>query len=332
MNCGSIIGLGAVIALSAYGQTQAAAAKASGGTVKKLTLPRAPDGKPDLDGVWSFAVLTPLERPAEFAGKATLTDQEAAAFAKKTIAALNKDDRSGSARADLNRAYNDAWWDYGTRASNQTSLIVDPADGKLPPLTPEGEKMVAERRQLMARSPEGPEDRPLWERCIMGMNSGPPMLPSTYNNNVQIFQTRNTVGLLNEMIHNSRIVPLDGRPHGTVRQWAGDSRGHWDDDILVVDSVDFTNNGTGTFGLRGHTDENLHLVERFTLKDANTLLYQFTVSDPTVWTRPWTAIVPMTRGEGAIYEYACHEGNYAMEDILSGARAEEKAAAAQSNK
>lgn len=314
--------LAAVSMFPAAGQTPVAVAKATG----KSSPARTGDAHPDLQGVWSFALLTPLERPNDLAGKAVLTDQEAKDYARKRIERENKDNRSGGGSADVSRAYNDAWWDFGTRASNQTSLIVDPSDGKLPALTPNGERRLAAYTAKMARIPEGPEDRPLWERCILGFNSGPPMLPSAYNNNVQIFQTQDTVALLNEMVHNARIVPVDGRPHGATRQWLGDSRGHWEGGTLVIETVNFTNNGTGTAGLRIPLDENLRLVERFTRKDANTLVYQFTVDDPTVFTKPWTAVIPMTKSEGPIYEYACHEGNYGMFGILTGARADEKAA------
>lgn len=290
---------------------------------KSWTPPRTPDGRPDLQGVWSFANLTPLERPAEFAGKAVLTDEEAAAYAKRIRESRNMDRRDGGAEADVSRAYNDSWWDFGTHASNQTSLIIDPPDGKLPPLTEVGKKRAAARQAALNRPAEGPEDRSLGERCILGFNSGPPMLPSAYNNNVQIFQSRDTVFLLTEMIHSARIVWLDGRPHGAIRQWAGDSRGHWEGDTLVVDTVNFTNDGT-TF--RIPVDENFHLIERFTLRGPNTLVYEFTIDDPTVQTRPWTASVAMMRNDEPIYEYACHEGNYGMFGILGGARAQEKAA------
>ena len=168
------------------------------------------------------------------------------------------------------------------------------------------------------------------DRCILGFNSGPPMVPSAYNNNFQMFQTRDYVVILNEMVHSARIVPLDGRPRGTLRQWAGDSRARWEGNTLVVDTTNFLAEGTAhpasTGGKLDSIDENLHLVERFTRVDADTLLYQFTVDDPTVWARPWTAEVPMTRTDDLMYEYACHEGNYAMEGILAGARADEKAA------
>jgi hypothetical protein len=298
---------------------------------KTGTSAKTPDGQPDLQGVWSFATLTPLERPAELAGKATLTKEEAAEYAKRRIERDNRDSRAGGNLADVSRAYNESWYDFGTTASNQTSLIVDPPDGKLPAMTAEGQKRAAARAAVMARVAEGPEDRPLWERCILGFNSGPPMMPSGYNNNVQILQTKNTVAILNEMVHSARIVPIDGRPHGTTRQWLGDSRGHWEGNTLVVDTINFTDNGTGTIGLRVATDENYHLVERFTRRDDNTLTYEFTMTDPTIWTKPWTVSVPMTKSKQAMYEYACHEGNYGMMGILSGARADEKAAADSKN-
>src|SRR5579871_1181723 len=308
-----------LIAAPIFGQ---ATAKADGPSkTKNSAVPRTPDGKPDLQGVWSFAMVTPLERPAEFAGKANLTPKEAAEYAKRFNERRNADRRDGGAEADVSRAYNDAWYDFGSGASLQTSLIIDPPDGKLPPLTDEGKKRAAARGAVLSRPPQGPEDRSLGERCILGFNSGPPMLPSAYNNNVQIFQTKDTVVLLNEMIHNARIVPLDGRPHSPVRQWVGDSRGHWEGDTLVVDTINFTDNGT-TF--RIPVDENFHLIERFTRRDANTLVYEFTADDPTVQTRPWTASVPMTKSKEPIYEYACHEGNYGMVGMLAGARAEEK--------
>ena len=284
--------------------------------------PRTADGHPDIQGVWSFANLTPLERPAEFAGKAVLTDEEAAAYAKRLREGRNMDRRDGGGDADVARAYNDLFWDFGNRASNQTSLIIDPPDGKLPPLTELGKKRGAARRAAQTRPARGPEDRNLGERCILGFNSGPPMLPSAYNNNVQIFQSRDSVLIMNEMVHETRVVWLDGRPHGSVRQWMGDSRGRWEGNTLVVDTINFRDEGTS---FRIPVDENFHLVERFTRRDANTLIYEFTVDDPTVQTRPWTASVPMTRSDEPIYEYACHEGNYGMMDILKGARAEDAA-------
>jgi hypothetical protein len=324
---GSVTATAILLTVPAFAQSQSVLAKPAAAKITKTSaLPRTPDGKPDFQGVWSFANLTPLERPAEFAGKAYLTDQEAAEFAKKAIERGNKDNRDGKdTDRDVGLAYNDFWWDFGKHASNQTSLIVDPPDGKLPALTPAGQKIAAERRDARNRPARGPEDRSVGERCILGFNSGPPMMPSAYNNNVQIFQTPTTVALLNEMVHNARIIPTDGRAHGTVRQWTGDSVGHWEGNTLVIDTTNFTANGTGA---RTPTDLNYHLIEKFTLRDPDTLVYEFTVDDPTTQTKPWTATVPMSRSQDAIYEYACHEGNYGMEGILAGARAQEKEEAA----
>ncbi|HYL38971.1 MAG TPA: hypothetical protein VEV17_23850 [Bryobacteraceae bacterium] len=336
MNLGAVISQSALAAvvtvaalsLTAWGQgTAPSPAKSQPGAVA-----HARDGHPDLQGIWSFATLTPLERPAALAGKTHLTDQEAAEFAKRAIQSRNFDRRDGGAEADVSRAYNDLFYDFGKSATNQTSLIIDPQDGKLPPLTAAGEVRAKERAAKLARVPEGPEDRPLWERCILGFNSGPPIMPSGYNNNLQILQPPGYAVIFTEMVHSARVVPLDGRPHGNTRQLMGDSRGHWEGNTLVVDTINFTNQGTGTIGLRVAMDENFHLVERFTLRDPNTLIYEFTVDDPSVWTKPWTASVPMTKTEEPIYEYACHEGNYGMEDILAGARAQEKAAAEAAKK
>lgn len=285
--------------------------------------PRTAWGAPDLQGVWNYATITPLERPAELAGKQVLTDREAAEFEKQTLERRNPDRRDGGAAADVGRAYNQFWWDYGNKVvgTKRTSLIVDPPDGKIPPLTEEGRKRVEARAAMLRRPPEGPEDRNLWERCILG-TAGPPVVPGPYNNNFQIFQTREYVIILNEMIHDARIIPLDGRPHlpSNIRQWMGDSRGRWEGKTLVVDTTNFT----GKTNFRG-SGEGLHLTERFTRMDGGTLLYEFTVDDPSAFTRPWTAALPMTRSDELIYEYACHESNYGMFNMLSAARAGEKA-------
>ena len=203
---------------------------------------------------------------------------------------------------------------------------MDPPDGKLPPFTPEGEKTQAALTEARKRN-AGPEDRYLAERCIVGFNAGPPMLSSAYNNLVQLFQSPGYVLILNEMVHSWRIVPTDARPHGTLRQWSGDSRGRWEGDTLVIDTINFRDDGIGVLSqkLQG-TDKNLHVVERFRRVDGETLLYEFTVDDPTVWTKPWSGSMPMTKTAERIFEYACHEGNYGMRGILAGARAEEKAA------
>jgi hypothetical protein len=288
-------------------------------------VPRTPDGQPDLQGIWTNATITPFERPADLTGKAFFTEQEAREYEKRTLTATNKDRRDGSAEADVGRAYNDAWWDIGTKVvpTRRTSMVIDPPDGRVPELTPEAQQRDAARMEVARRPPAGPEDRGLSERCILWPTAGPPMLPSAYNNNYRIVQAPGYVAILVEMIHDVRIIPLDGRPHlpPSVRQWMGDSRGHWEGDTLVVDTTNFTDKTH----FRG-ADRNLHLIERFTRTGAETIVYQFTVDDPTAFTRTWTGEAPLTRTVGPIYEYACHEGNYSMTNILSAARAEEKAA------
>ena len=296
-------------------------------------MPRTAWGDPDLQGVWDFRTLTPLERPDGLSDQQVFASEEAAAeFAAQTAHALDADRRDGADQSfgfgsDIERAYNNFWMDYGNNLTEdrRTSLIVDPADGKIP-WTPAGrERPGTFDEAFSGMVTAGPEDRALSERCILGFNSGPPMVPSAYNNNVQLFQTPDTVVIFNEMVHNARIVPLDGRPHvpQTLRQWVGDSRARWEGDTLVVETTNFLRethfNGSSA---------NLHLVERFTRLGDDTLLYEFTASDPTTYTRAWTAQIPMRRSDSQLYEYACHEGNYGMFNLLAGARAEERAAAA----
>jgi len=283
----------------------------------KPKIARAPDGHPDLQGTWDFAQLTPFERPSAFAGKSSITDEEAEEFAQQRIETGNKDNRGGGAAADVERAYNDFWWDFGKRIAKQTSLVVDPPDGRVPPLTPEAQKRAADRRGKY----DNPEERPLAERCVLGFNSGPPMIPSAYNNNMQLVQTHDHVVVLNEMIHSARIIPLDGRPHAPagIRSLTGDSVGHWEGDTLVVDTTNFSQEA----GFRGASTR-MHLVERFTRLDKDTLRYEFTVDDPATWTAKWSASIPMTRTDELIYEYACHESNYGLEGVLKGARFEDQ--------
>ena len=284
---------------------------------KSPKVPRTPDGHADLQGTWDFAQLTPFERPGNFAGKQSLTDDEAEEFAQQRIETGNKDKRDGGAAADVERAYNDFWWDFGKRVAKQTSLVVDPPDGRVPATTPEAQARAAARRGKY----DNPEERPLAERCIVGFNSGPPMVPSAYNNNVQIVQTRDSVMILNEMIHSARLVALNGRPHPptSIRSLTGDSIGHWDGDTLVVDTTNFLQDA----GFRGAT-ANMHLVEKFTRVDKDTLRYEFTVDDPATWTGKWSASIPMTKTDELIYEYACHESNYGLEGVLKGARYEDQ--------
>jgi hypothetical protein len=286
--------------------------------------PRTADGQPDLEGIWTNATLTPLERPRELGDKAFFTEQEAAAYEKRLLVEGDRDRRDGGAQVDVGRAYNEAWFDRGTKVvvSRRTSLIVDPPDGRVPALKPEAQaKQNARNEYRRLHENDGPEYQTLPVRCILWGTAGPPMLPGPYNNYYQIFETPNYVSIAIEMIHEVRIIPLDGRPHldKSIRQWMGDSRGHWEGETLVVDTTNFT----GKTNFRG-SDENLHLVERFTRVDAHTIRYEFTVDDPTAFTRPWTAEVPMTTAPGPLYEYACHEGNYSMTNILAGARAEER--------
>jgi hypothetical protein len=279
-----------------------------------------PDGHPDLQGLWDFAQLTPFERPGAFAGKSSLSNDEAEEFAQNRIESTNKDRRDGGAAADVERAYNDFWWDFGTRISKQPSLVVDPPDGRVPPLTAAAQQAAAERKALY----DNPEERPFAERCILGFNSGPPMAPSAYNNNVQIVQTKNQLVIVNEMIHSARIVDLSGRAHrpAGVKFLTGDSIGRWDGDTLIVDTTNFAK--ARTFR---NASANMHLIERFTRVDAKTLRYDFTIDDPDTWTKPWTASIPMTLSDGIMYEYACHEGNYALSGVLQGARYQDAQAA-----
>jgi hypothetical protein len=296
----------------------------SQGRTHVATSPRTPDGQPDLQGVWTFATVTPLQRPDALAGKTFLTEQEAADFEKRLVEQQDVDRRDPSSlgtAADVGRAYNQFWYDRGTKVigTRRTSLIVDPPDGKIPALTPEGQQRVTRNAR---RGTDDPENRSLWERCIT--HSSVPRLSTGYNNNLQIFQSPGYVIIVYEMIHETRIIPLDGRPHldQKFRLWLGDSRGRWEGNRLVVDTTNFSDKTS----FQG-SSANMHLVERFTRVDANTLNYEFTVEDPTTWTRPWTAALPMPKIDEQMYEYACHEGNYGLAGQLRGARVEERDAA-----
>jgi hypothetical protein len=311
------IGLVTVVAVSTAGQSQKPAALKTHPAAGKAAIERTADGRPDLQGTWDFAQLTPFERPDAFKDKDAITEEEAEEFAQRRIETTNKDRRDGGAAADLERAYNDFWWDFGTRVAKQVSLVVDPPDGRVPDLTPEARARATNGRGKF----ENPEERPLAERCILGFNSGPPMVPSAYNNNVQIVQTRDRLVIVNEMIHSARIVDLTRPAHhpSTVRFLTGDSIGHWDGDTLVVDTTNFLKEGAFRNATR-----NMHLVERFTRADRDTLRYDFTVEDPATWTKPWSASIPMVRTDEQMFEYACHEGNYALEGVMKGARHQEK--------
>ena len=293
---------------------------------------RNPDGRPDLTGYWTNDSFTPLERSPELGDKEFFTAGEAAAYFKQRLDRLN-----GQAKEDIH--YDDALWQaetYAKQPNLRTSIVFDPRNGRLPPLTAAAERRDAERRQLARR--RGPADsaqsRTLGERCISWGNVGPPMLPPTYNANFQILQTSEAVIMRHEMMHDTRIMYLDGRPHvgAGVRLLAGDSRAHWEGDTLVVDTSNFTNE-TNFRGSPQTTRQDifasnaLHVVERLTPVDANTITYRFTVEDPKTWTRPWSGETTFRRWQGPIYEYACHEGNYGLANILRAARVAEQRAA-----
>ena len=296
--------------------------------------PRASDGHPLLEGIWNSASLTPLQRPAGLGTKEFYTEAEAAAYEKKRVADLNRDRRDGPAEVDVNRSYNELFYDRGTKLApnRRTSLIVDPPDGRIPAMTPAAQaRLKADEAYFAAHPADGPEDRPLPDRCLMFSQSGPPMIPGNYNNNYQILQTRDSLVILAEMGNQVRLIPLDARPSLPVgiQEWEGESRGHWEGDTLVVETSNFRFNERSRFGVQydsGLTDENLHVTERFTRTGPDAITYRATVTDPTVYTRPWTFEVVMQRAEGPLYEYACHEGNYGLEDELKGARAQEKVA------
>jgi hypothetical protein len=319
------------VAALTLGAAPLAAQSSAPAKAKTSKVPRTPWGKPDLGGTWDFRTVTPLERPVELGEKAFLTEKEAAEFEQNAVAARNADNNRGKEQRrvvngtaeteDVALAYNDFWWDRGTKVieGRRTSLIVDPPNGRLPEMTPEGKARVEEEDMRRERPAWGPEDRSVGERCILGFNSGPPMTPAAYNMNVQIFQTENTVALLNEMVHNARIVPVDGREPAKVPQWVGTSKGRWEGDTFVVETSGFYQ----TTSLRG-SSPNLKLTEKFTRVDEDTLVYEYTVNDPKTWTKPYTVQIPMVKADGVIYEYACHEGNYGMTSLLSGARFIEK--------
>ena len=308
-------------------QAPGAAAK-SESTAKPWKVPRTPDGQPDLQGFWTNTTYVPLERPKNVT-KEFYTKEEVAENIKRAAATENEQTEPGTV-ADVHYDFTQFGLDrsQGPLALNlRTSLIVDPPDGRIPPMTAEGLKRAAERAEARKRagSPlDAAQNQPLSVRCIIMDRIGPPMLAGAYNNNYQIVQVPGYVMILVEMIHDVRIIPLDGRPQlpANVRQWTGSYRGRWEGDTLVVESTNF--NGKNPF--QG-SSENLHLIERFTRVDENTIRYQFTVDDPSTWTRPWSAEVPWAKTIGPLFEHACHEGNYGLPNILAGARAEEKRAA-----
>jgi len=284
---------------------------------------KTPWGDPDLQGTWSNQTLTPLERPAQFRDKPALTEAEAAAYEKQLVDAGNVDNRTPGTVQDVNLAYNQVWWDRGNTivADRRTSLIVDPPDGRIPPLTPAARTRREEDRKASDNEKFAASwlDFDVYSRCII--RSALPRLSTGYNNNYEIVQAPGMVAILQEQMHETRLIPIGGSTHlpSNVRQWLGDSRGRWEGNTLVVETTNFTDEGRGsTFQ---YATKNMTLVERFTRISDRAIDYQFTVSDPDTWTRPWTAKLPWNRIDGLIYEYACHEGNLGLEHMLSAARA-----------
>ena len=302
------------------------------------TAPRTAWGAPDLQGVYDFGTATPLQRPAELAGRAEFTPEEAAVQEQ-----INASQFAEGVNTDnlVPPNYNNFWFDNGSGIlpTRQSSLIVDPPDGRLPAFTPQEERKAAAERAAGGRPArmhfggagvDGPEDRGLGERCLLGFNSGPPVMPSAYNNYLQVFQTPDHVVIFTEMVHEARIVPLDGRAplSRRVPQWLGDGRGRWDGDTLVIETVNFRSDRGFSIGPRSFgPSERMLLTERLTRVDRDTLLYEYTYDDGEVFTRTFSVSIPLRRTASAVFEYACHEGNYGLMNILEGARAEEAAAA-----
>ena len=321
----------AVTAVGAGGVVPAAAQSAA---------PRTAWGKPDLQGIWDFRTITPLQRPEDLADRTFLTEDEAASREQEVV---NRNQRLLDApprrtvRSQDVGAYNNFWMDRGTTVvtTRRTSLIIDPPNGRLPPMTDAGRGRTGDGRGSFAsKLPESYLDLHAADRCILGFNAGPPITPAGYNQNMQLFQTSDYVVILNEMVHNARLIPLDGRPRldDGIPQWSGDSRGHWEGDTLVIETTTFNDQrqwrGPPSLGLGAATSQNMKVVERLTRVDADTLEYRFTVIDPETWTSSWTASVPMRRTDQLMYEFACHEGNYGLTNMLAGARAEEAASEA----
>ena len=314
----------AVLAIVSVGALQPAAAQ-SVSPDERPAVPRTPWGDPDLQGVWNHGTITPLERPAEYAGRARLTEEEVAAANLASETRATSERRSELTREqDVALAYNQFWWDRGI-SIGRTSLITDPADGRLPPrtparleyeATPEARRLAAARR---GRAPaHGPEDMDLGDRCLVYRHV--PITSSGYNNHVHILQSPGYVAIFQEQIHDFRIIPVTDRPElpDQVRHWLGVSRGHWEGDTLVVETRNF-HAQTDYLG----SGPNRRVVERFTRHGGDAIEYSFTVTDPSVWTRPWSGMVPWRPAEGPTFEYACHEGNYGMTNLLTSSRAVE---------
>jgi hypothetical protein len=320
--------------LPASAQAPRGAPAQSPAAPRNWTAPRTPWGEPDLQGTYSNRTITPFERPANVAGREFFTPDEVAALEKRAQEQSGDEGRTKGTRADVERAYNDFWWDRGTKVTSlRTSLVVDPPDGRVPPLTAQAKARAAEETKRPAfrgtgangRGTDSWLDRSTFERCITRGMPGA-MSPTAYNNNYRITQGPGYVAIQIEMLGGTRVIPTDGRRHvsQSIRQWMGDSVARWEGDTLVVETTNFTDKVL----YRGAA-ENLQLVERFTRVGPGQIDYRVTISEPTTFTQPWTLAIPFVDTGEDMFEYACHEGNYGMEGILSGAREEERAAAAE---
>jgi hypothetical protein len=308
---------------------QAGTAPPAARTAGAKALPRLLDGKPDMQGYWTNQTFTPLERPAEYKDKVFFTPEEAEAFAQRRLDDVRDVPRGEEVKSDADIHYDDGIWlleGYKKGAMMRTSIVTDPADGRIPPLNAEGQKRAQAR--AAARKGIGPFDsaqaRGLSERCIYWAHEGPPILPTGYNSNLQIVQAPQLFVIQPEMMPVARVVPLDGRPRlgAALRSYRGDSRGRWDGDTMVVETTHYSEKTAW----RG-ASEQMKVTERLTMTSATTIRYQFTVEDASTWTRPWSGEYEMTRIEGPLFEYACHEGNYQLPSILKGARKAEQQAA-----
>ena len=326
-------GTGALDAPRQRKRQPAKAAHREAAAAKAYTPPRTPDGQPDIQGFWTNSTYTPLERPDNVT-KEFYTPEELEVAIKQAADRETAQTVPGTT-ADVHYDFTQFGLDrsQSTFAKNlRTSLITNPENGKLPPVTPEGQKRAADRaaaRKALGGQYDAVENMPIGSRCIIMAGAGPPMMNAGYNSNYQIVQGAGYVMILTEMIHDVRVIPVDGRPqpHSNVRQWVGTSRGRWDGNTLIVETTNF--NGKNAF--RG-ASENMKVIERFTRVADDTITYQFTVEDDATWARPWTAEMPMQKTEGPIFEFACHESNYGIANILAGARADEKRAAEEAAK
>ena len=329
--------LGTIVVVSALAALVTLLSSGTAPAVAQTTAVRTVWDAPDLRGIWDFRTITPLERPDELAEQAFLTAEEAAALEQEVVdrnarllarapERTQVADQVDTREDGTPGFYNNFWLDQGTTTvgTRRTSLIIDPPNGRIPALTPNAQQRATASQAYRQEHPaDSWLDRSTSDRCLLGFNAGPPLNPVGYNQNLQIFQTPDHVVLLTEMVHTARVVPLDGRPplDGTIRQWSGDARGYWEGDTLVVETKDFSK----VANFRGSSD-GLHMIERLTRESPEVLRYEVTLTDSSVWTKPWTVSIPLVYSEEPMFEYACHEGNIGMEGILAGHRAEEREA------